>query len=110
MSCTAVADERPEPVEVVYALPEVQRIVRVPYRAALTAGQAVRESGLLDLYPEIDSQPLVLGCFGREISSLQAVAPGDRIEISRPLIRDPRELRRELLKHGLAMGPAARRH
>lgn len=105
-----MAEERPEPVEVVYALPEEQRIVRVPYRAALTAGQAVRESGLLEVFPSIARQPLVLGCFGREISSSQAVAPGDRIEISRPLIRDPRELRRELLKHGLVMGPAARGH
>lgn len=106
---TAVAETRPsDAVEVVYARPEQQSVVRVPFRDGLTALEAVRASGLLDQFPAIAAEPLVLGSFGREIAPSQALSPGDRVEISRPLVRDPRDLRRELLKHGLVMGPAAR--
>jgi putative ubiquitin-RnfH superfamily antitoxin RatB of RatAB toxin-antitoxin module len=95
-------------VEVVYALPDEQRIVAVPFTSGLTAGQAVECSGLLEAFPEIAERPLVLGLFGHAIERDRVVEPGDRLEICRPLERDPRELRRELLKHGRVMGAAGR--
>jgi putative ubiquitin-RnfH superfamily antitoxin RatB of RatAB toxin-antitoxin module len=91
-------------VEVVYALPDVQRIVTVPFETGLTARQAVERSGLAEEFPEISAQELVLGLYGGRIDPSRVLAPGDRIEICRPLERDPRELRRELLRHGLVMG------
>jgi len=83
-------------VEVVYATAETQRIVLVPYQTGLTAERAVRLSGLPDAYPAIHEQPLVLGVFGTRVPRDYLLSAGDRVEICRPLIRDPRERRREL--------------
>ena len=82
-------------VEVVYATPDVQRAVRVGLTPGLTAGRAVRESGLLDEFPEIAERPLVLGVFGERVAERRVLAAGDRVEICRPLKRDPRDRRRE---------------
>jgi hypothetical protein len=83
-------------VEIVYALPDTQDIVSVPYRPGLTAERAVQLSGFLDAYPAINRQPLVLGVFGTRVPLDHPLAAGDRVEICRPLEKDPRERRREL--------------
>jgi putative ubiquitin-RnfH superfamily antitoxin RatB of RatAB toxin-antitoxin module len=94
-----MAAPRPEPaVEVVYATAYEQRIVRVPFVQGLTAEQAVRESGLVDALPEIAARPLVLGVFGVRVELRHRLAPADRVEICRPLQRDPRDRRRELAR------------
>lgn len=82
-------------VEVVYATPDVQASVLVPYEPGLTAHRAVERSGLLERFREIRAQPLVLGVFGRRVAASDPVAPGDRVEICRALLRDPRARRRE---------------
>lgn len=87
----------PEPVvEVVYATADEQRIVRVPFAPGLTAEQAARDSGLLDALPEIAAHTLVLGVFGVPVGLRHPLAAGDRVEICRPLQRDPRDRRRYL--------------
>jgi len=83
-------------VEVVYALPDTQHIVRIPHQRGLTAERAVHLSGLLDAHPAIKQQPLVLGIFGTRVPLDHVLAAGDRVEICRPLVKDPRERRREL--------------
>lgn len=80
-------------VEVAYALPDQQRVVQVAWRAGLTAGEAVEASGLPQDFPEIDVRPRMLGIFGRRVDASQALSPGDRVEIYRPL-DDPKERRR----------------
>ena len=100
-----MVDEAPiGSVEVVYALPETQHIVAVAHSPGLTARQAVEASRLMDAYPEIAARPLVLGLFGEPVEGERQLSPGDRIEICRPLLRDPRALRRELSKLGQVMG------
>ena len=96
-------------VEVVYATPAEQRIVTLEHSAGLTAGGAVEASGLLEAVPEIAARPLVLGVYVERVEADQPLSPGDRVEICRPLLRDPRELRRELLKQGQVMGIAGRK-
>jgi putative ubiquitin-RnfH superfamily antitoxin RatB of RatAB toxin-antitoxin module len=66
---------------------------------------------LSEEFPEIGARPLVLGLFGQPIEAGRLLEADDRVEICRPLERDPRDLRREMLKHGRVMGgsPAARR-
>jgi putative ubiquitin-RnfH superfamily antitoxin RatB of RatAB toxin-antitoxin module len=91
-------------VRVIYALPDLQVAVDVPLEAGLTAQEAVARSRLPERYPEIDERPLVLGLFGQRIELERVVAPGDRIEICRPLVRDPRDLRRILLSQGRVVG------
>jgi putative ubiquitin-RnfH superfamily antitoxin RatB of RatAB toxin-antitoxin module len=93
-----------ESVEVVYALPDVQRTVTLPLEPGLTARQAVERSGLARDFPEIAARELALGLYGQRIEPDRILAAGDRVEICRPLERDPREQRRELLRHGLVMG------
>ena len=87
----------PKPsVEVIYATAETQTIVRVELESGLTAERAVNLSGLLDSFPEIAEQPLVLGAFGARVAGDHVLESGDRVEICRPLVRDPRSRRREL--------------
>jgi hypothetical protein len=83
-------------VEVVYALPDKQRVVRVPLPACgLTAAEALDRSGLLHEFPEIAARPLVLGIYGVACEPSRPLGDGDRVEVYRPLVHDPRALRRE---------------
>lgn len=94
-------------VAVLYALPEEQPIVVVAFRPGMTAGEAVALSGLPERYPAIERSPLVLGVWGVEVDPGFELSAGDRVEISRPLIADPRDMRRELVSGGRVMGGAA---
>jgi uncharacterized protein len=97
-------------VEVVYALPDEQHIVPLEVASGATAEDAVRASGIVEAFPDIAARPLVLGLFGERIEPDHVLSPGDRVEVCRPLVRDPRELRRELLAQGRVMGDPAKRH
>lgn len=91
-------------VEVVYALPEEQTIVRVELEPGMTVLDAVERSGLLEANPGIDRDALVLGVFGERVSLDTPARDGQRIEICRPLEVDPREARRLAVAHGVVMG------
>lgn len=91
-------------VQVVYALPDEQSVVDVPFEPGLTAARAVELSGLPAHHPEIDLGNLVLGIFGQRIAVDRPLQPGDRVEICRPLRTDPRDLRRMLQASGQVMG------
>ncbi len=93
-----------ESVEVVYATPETQRVIELPFTPGLTAGQAVELAGLIDDYPEINASPLVLGVFGERVEEARKLVPGERVEICRPLQQDPREMRSNLVASGGVMG------
>jgi uncharacterized protein len=94
-------------VQVLYALPAEQIIVELDFEPALTAGQAARRSGLIERFSKIDAGPLILGVWGVEVAENFALRPGDRVEISRPLGADPRDMRREFLTAGKVMGGAS---
>jgi len=82
-------------IEVVYALPERQRIVQLQLPATgLTAAAAVEQSGLLAEFPELREQPLMLGIYGVVCAPERTLRDRDRVEIYRPLRVDPREQRR----------------
>ena len=91
-------------VSVIYATPNEQWIVSVPLSENMTALDAVRFSKLLSKHPEIENYPLVLGLFGKKINHDYLLRVGDRIEICRPLISDPREMRRKFIALGKVMG------
>lgn len=91
-----MALEPDEPaVEVVYASPARQRVVTVPLTKGLTALGAVHASGIFGEAPELDAGELALGIWGRRVSASQPLRADDRVEIYRPLRRDPREARRQ---------------
>ena len=82
-------------VEVVYALADVQSVVRLALPpAGMTAGQAITASGLRSRHPELARDDLTLGIFGKTCELTRVLQPGDRVEIYRSLRNDPRAQRR----------------
>ena len=82
-------------VEVVYALPEKQYSRTVTLDEGATVEQAIKASGLLTLRKDIDLKSNKVGIFSRPVKLGDAVQDGDRVEIYRPLIADPKEMRRQ---------------
>jgi len=93
-------------IAVLYALPDEQKIVELCFEPSMTATLAVERSGLMESYPSIGEEDLVLGIWGVEVDAGHLLMPGDRVEVSRPLRADPREMRRDLLTSGRVMGGA----
>lgn len=81
-------------LEVAYALPERQVIVKLDLPSGSTVRQAIEASGIRRQFPEIESEPVV-GIFSRKVDLDHAVEEGDRVEIYRPLLADPKQVRRE---------------
>jgi len=82
-------------VEVAYALPEKQYLQRVKLEEGATVEEAIRASGLLTLRNDIDLAKNKVGIYSRPVKLADTVKDGDRVEIYRPLIADPKELRRQ---------------
>lgn len=91
-------------VEVVYALPDRQRLLSLRVPSGCTAREAVDRSGIREEFPEIDPDRQPLGVFGRRCPPDRELREGDRVEIYRPLKADPKEVRRELAARGKTMG------
>lgn len=90
-------------VEVAYALPHEQLIVPVKVKQGITAEEAVAASGILNKFPEIDLTINKIGIFGK-LSKLDApLRHLDRVEIYRPLIADPKEVRKQRAADGKVM-------
>ena len=89
-------------VEVVYALPLQQVLLQVPLAAGATVEDAIRASGVLDAFPEIDLAMNKVGIFSKQVKLNDAVRDKDRVEIYRPLIADPKEVRRKRAEEGKA--------
>ena len=89
-------DETEVHVEVAYAKAHEQKIIPVTVKEGATLRDAVRQSGIVNFFPEIDVEQSNLGIFGKAVpkSEMQAVKEGDRIEIYRALIADPKEVRK----------------
>jgi putative ubiquitin-RnfH superfamily antitoxin RatB of RatAB toxin-antitoxin module len=101
MRCT-VAENGIE-VEVAYAKPDEQVILSVKAAAGVTVRQAIEKSGILQRFPEIDLGENKVGVFGK-ISKLDAeLTAGDRVEIYRPLIADPKAQRKKRAAEGKAL-------
>jgi hypothetical protein len=81
-------------IEIAYALPNDQVVVEVELPASATVGDAIRASGLLERFPEILLDRAALGVFGERATLNDPVVEGDRVEIYRPLLADPKEARR----------------
>jgi putative ubiquitin-RnfH superfamily antitoxin RatB of RatAB toxin-antitoxin module len=86
-------------VQVCYALPQDSFSTDLSLPEGATLAQAVRESGVLQRYPEIDLNMQKLGIFGKIKPDDTLLRDGDRVEIYRPLQADPMETRRRRAKH-----------
>ncbi|MDH3761339.1 MAG: RnfH family protein [Gammaproteobacteria bacterium] len=90
-------------IEVAYATPAKQIILECWIDSDLSVRDAVRQSGIDQHFPEIDLESCDLGVFGKVIATDYELQDGDRIEIYRPLIADPKEVRRQRAAQGLKM-------
>lgn len=90
-------------VEVAYAKPEKQMILTLKVAPGTTAEQAIIASGILQKFPEIDLAANKVGIFGKMVKPDTELREKDRVEIYRPLIADPKEVRRQRAAEGKAM-------
>lgn len=81
-------------VEVAYALPERQSLLTVSVDRQATVEQIIEQSGILQQFSDIDLNQQKVGVWSRPVKLDDRVKAGDRIEIYRPLIADPKDLRR----------------
>ena len=81
-------------VEVAYARPDLQVVLEMELAEGATAMEAILASGILERFPEIDFARNGLGVYGRLAPPERILRPGDRVEIYRPLLADPKAGRR----------------
>lgn len=81
-------------VEVVVALPDCQQVYRVALERGASVMQAIEVSGVLQDNPDLVVDPARLGVFARRVAPGDVLHDGDRVEIYRPLLLDPKEARR----------------
>ncbi len=82
-------------IEVCYALPHEQRIFALEVPADCDVEQAIKRSGVLEAYPQIELASAKVGIFGKMCKLNATLRDKDRIEIYRKLIADPKESRRQ---------------
>ena len=88
-------------VEVVYGLPHRQQLIELQVPQGTTVFEAVQQSGIVSQFPEIDLESAKMGIFGQALGTKGLKPPKehvlemkDRVEIYRPLIVDPKEVRK----------------
>ncbi|HEX5127813.1 MAG TPA: RnfH family protein [Rhodocyclaceae bacterium] len=90
-------------IEVCYAMPHKQELLRLSLPVGCTVQRAIEASGLLQKYRDIDLATNKVGVFGK-LTKLDAVLRDrDRVEIYRPLLADPKEVRRRRAEEGKVM-------
>ena len=82
-------------VEIAYALPEEQVIISIKVPTIFNVQQAIEKSGIQKKFPSIDLSKNKVGIFGKKTTLDHLLKDRDRIEIYRPLILDPKEMRRK---------------
>lgn len=81
-------------IAVAYSDPANQLWLRIEVPEDSTVEQAIVKSGILRQFPDIDLTDQKVGVFGKLVDLDDALKPGDRIEIYRPIIADPKTVPR----------------
>ena len=90
-------------IEVVFALPEKQRLVQVTLQEGATVADAIDASAIEAAFPDYDLAQCAVGVWGRLAERDRVLVNGDRVELYRALRMDPREARRRLAAAGKTM-------
>ncbi len=90
-------------VEVAFARPDCQLILEVETTTDATIESIIKTSGILEKFPEIDLAENKVGVFGKLTKLTNTLRDGDRIEIYRKLIADPKAVRRQRAAEGKKM-------
>lgn len=96
----ATADSTPSTlrIEVVHARPGKQVLLALDVPIGTTLAEAIELSGIRNSFPDLEVDPDRLGIFSRKAAEDEVLREGDRVEIYRPLIADPKEARRKRAK------------
>lgn len=89
-----MADAETLQIEVAFAGVNQQKVIRLSVAPGTTVTEAIAQSGLLQEFPEIDPAAMKTGIYSRVCPGTERVRDGDRVEIYRPLIADPKEARK----------------
>jgi putative ubiquitin-RnfH superfamily antitoxin RatB of RatAB toxin-antitoxin module len=90
-------------IEFAFALADEQVLDVLTLKVGATVADAISESGIVGRYPQHDVKALQAGVWGHPVSKDHVLAEGDRVELYRPLQRDPRDARRDLASSGMTM-------
>ncbi|PIE01986.1 MAG: RnfH family protein [Thiothrix nivea] len=90
-------------IEVIYPLPNEQVLFKTRVAEGATIRDGIEASGVLEHYPELDPDKLKVGIFGKMAPMKTVLRAKDRIEIYRPLIADPKEVRKQRAAAGKRM-------
>jgi uncharacterized protein len=90
-------------VEIIYARADNQTLLSLDLAGGATIEAAIRQSGVLERFPEIDLATAKVGIFGKLNKLDTPLRDRDRIEIYRPLIADPKEVRKQRAAEGKRM-------
>jgi hypothetical protein len=82
-------------VEVAHATPHKQIVLRLELAAGSTVAEAIERSGIRSVFPGLVIAPGAVGIFSRKVPLDHVLRTDDRVEIYRPLVADPKEVRRE---------------
>jgi uncharacterized protein len=95
-------------VEVAFATPEKQLLKKLHVPEGASVAQVLERSDLARQFPDLVLADTSTGIWGRLVDADHQVKEGDRVELYRPLVIDPREARRELAVAGRTMGARPR--
>ena len=87
-------------IEVGYARPDTQLLIAVAIEVGAPVEAAIHRSGILESFPEINLNINKVGIFGKLVKLNAPLRAGDRVEIYRPLMADPKEMRRQRALQG----------
>lgn len=90
-------------IEVVYPLPEEQVLYKLEVPLGTTIKEGIASSGVLERYAELEPETMKVGIFGKLAKLDTLLRAKDRIEIYRPLIADPKEVRKRRAAEGKRM-------
>ncbi len=82
-------------IEVAYATPQEQVIIKFTAEKGMDAKTALVQSKISDKFPEIDPESAKVGIYGKSVKLDQELSTGDRVEIYRELIADPKAARKK---------------
>lgn len=83
------------PVEIVYALRGEQALLALEVAPGTTVQEAIEQSGIRKRFPHIDPERSKVGIFGKRVTMVTMLKEGDRVEIYRPLVAEPKDARRQ---------------
>lgn len=89
-----MSDQKTMKVEVVCALPEKQVLRTLNIQEGTSVLEAIEQSGIMQEFPDVQLDPNRLGIFSLKAKASDILRQGDRVEIYRPLLADPKEARR----------------